>query len=543
MGDQTRLQQYAFAPPPDLIEPLRALLFDNEIAAVAPRLVTETTPPLMAKRYALAEDGFAQEMRRYFDTFEWQLHKKGLVLVQTDGKLNVETLDGEIKAQAAAVQPPRFGDDLPEGSLKDLVAPLTGIRALLEQANVAVATRRFRLLNDDEKTVARLAVREFDFDPVAGTEQSILEVVLLPVRGYRKPLKAATATLQETGLTPADSEPLYPGLLERFGRRPGAYSAKPNYGLTPDMRADAAVKIILHALYGVMRANEAGIQADWDTEFLHDYRTAVRRTRSALSQIKGVFPAETQKYYHEGFRKLGQLTNELRDMDVYLLSRQDYRAMLPADLQPDIDPMFDFLEAKRRRALDRVVAGLQTDEYKQFIHEWAAFLVAAVPEEPSLAKAAQPISQVAGRRLLKRYRKLIDEGNKILETRDDKLMHALRIDGKKLRYLLEFFADILPPAESKALIKQLKRLQDNLGEFNDLTVQQAYLLHIAEELPLDKPVIRHTLVAIGILIEKLAQRQEEVRAEFAEIFAGFASPANQRVFARLLAATEEQSAS
>ena len=40
-----------------------------------------------------------------------------------------------------------------------------------------------------------------------------------------------------------------------------------------------------------LRINEDGVRKDLDSEFLHDFRVAVRRTRSALSQIKGVFPA------------------------------------------------------------------------------------------------------------------------------------------------------------------------------------------------------------------------------------------------------------
>ena len=306
------------------------------------------------------------------------------------------------------------------------------------------------------------------------------------------------------------------------------------------MRADEAAKIILRALQQVIRENEAGIQADLDTEFLHDFRTAVRRTRSALSQIKGVFPAEPTEQAKQAFRGLGQLTNELRDLDVYLLSRDHYRALLPDALQADIDPMFDFLADKRTGALQRVVAGLQSAEYEALMTEWSAFLHAAPSAMEDAPKAGQPIAKLARRRLLKRYRRLIDEGNRILEEQDDALMHALRIDGKKLRYLMEFFAEILPKQESKRLIKQLKRLQDNLGEFNDLTVQQAYLLHVADELPLDDPRMRRTLVAIGVLIEQLARRQAEVRAAFAEIFAAFAAPANQQAFARLLAEETEE---
>ncbi|MFC1662475.1 CHAD domain-containing protein, partial [Gemmatimonadota bacterium] len=39
-----------------------------------------------------------------------------------------------------------------------------------------------------------------------------------------------------------------------------------------------------------MRANEVGMLKNLDSEFLHDFRVAVRRTRSGLTQLKGVFP-------------------------------------------------------------------------------------------------------------------------------------------------------------------------------------------------------------------------------------------------------------
>ncbi len=88
-----------------------------------------------------------------------------------------------------------------------------------------------------------------------------------------------------------------------------------------------------------MRANEEGIKADSDMEFLHDYRTAVRRTRSALSQIPDVFPPETTERYKEAFGLLGEQSNRLRDLDVYLLSEPEYRAMFPEAMRDHIAPL------------------------------------------------------------------------------------------------------------------------------------------------------------------------------------------------------------
>ena len=117
-------------------------------------------------------------------------------------------------------------------------------------------------------------------------------------------------------------------------------------------------------------------------------------------------------------------------------------------------------------------------------------------------------------------------------------MHALRIDCKKLRYLIEFFASLFPPTKIRQLINQLKRLQDNLGDFNDLSVQQEYLLSIAGELPINDMESRRALLATGSLVESLAHQQQLVRDAFAKTFTNFASPENQELYQQLYSGKE-----
>jgi CHAD domain-containing protein len=151
------------------------------------------------------------------------------------------------------------------------------------------------------------------------------------------------------------------------------------------------------------------------------------------------------------------------------------------------------------------------------------------------ANGAMPIVDLARKRIYKRYRRVIKDGDYILTHMQDQLLHDLRIECKKLRYLMEFFASLFPRKKMVRLIKQLKKLQDNLGDFNDLSVQQDYLMHMAEELPLDDPRSRKALVATGYLVENLAYQQKAVKAEFADTFTEFASPANQKLFRQLFA--------
>jgi len=151
---------------------------------------------------------------------------------------------------------------------------------------------------------------------------------------------------------------------------------------------------------------------------------------------------------------------------------------------------------------------------------------------------------LAGERIYKRYRGVIKSGNRILENSEDEMLHALRIECKKLRYLMEFFASLFPAKEINELIQQLKKLQNNLGDFNDLCVQQEYLLNLAAEIPDDQQSqSRRTILAVGSLIGRLDAEKSRVKDSFAQTFTGFAAPANQKLFKALFATAKKERSS
>ena len=61
-------------------------------------------------------------------------------------------------------------------------------------------------------------------------------------------------------------------------------------------------------------------------------------------------------------------------------------------------------------------------------------------------------------------------------------LHDLRKQGKELRYLFELFGSLFPKDALGSAIKDLKWLQDNLGEFQDTEVQRLAVRAFAEEL-------------------------------------------------------------
>ena len=295
----------------------------------------------------------------------------------------------------------------------------------------------------------------------------------------------------------------------------------------------------MRQLLDTMRANMDGIRHDIDTEFLHDFRVAVRRTRSALSQVKQVFPERTARHFSQEFRFLGQATNALRDLDVYLLAEPEYRSLLPDALQDDIAPLFEYLRSQRSQAHADVVQVLDSAATIQMLSDWDTLLnlESTSANSASAMNAAVPIHILSQQRIYGRYAHILKKGRPLLKNAEDEKLHSLRIACKKLRYLLEFFASLYPEDDVQRLISDLRRLQDNLGEFNDLSVQQAYLVAVAQELSHDDVRTAPALVATGALVEKLASLQLEVKGEFADRFRAFASKQNQALYRELFTVT------
>jgi CHAD domain-containing protein len=115
----------------------------------------------------------------------------------------------------------------------------------------------------------------------------------------------------------------------------------------------------------------------------------------------------------------------------------------------------------------------------------------------------------------------------------DEKLHRLRIQCKKLRYLLEFFASLFPSDEITLLTKQLKQFQDNLGEFNDLSVQRNTLKEYLDTIVPESDRAILVAAAIGGLITNLNMRQQHVRAEFSDQFRLFGQKKNTKLVKQL----------
>ncbi len=299
--------------------------------------------------------------------------------------------------------------------------------------------------------------------------------------------------------------------------------------LEPDQRSDMAVRQILVHLLDTLRGNVDGVIEVVDPEPLHDLRVATRRTRSALSTIKSVLPDSFDADFAPGFKWLGNVTGPCRDLDVHLIEMEGFQRQLELS-DGSLDPLRQLLEELRRDEHLRVCESLDSERFRNLIEEWDEALHSETGTEPEPSHARRPVIDLAGRKIHKAYRRFVRRGAKLADDAPEKAFHRLRIDAKKLRYLLEFFSDLYPEEIVRLLVKNLKRLQDTLGGFNDMAVQQARLAALADQLNASGSASPDTLISTERLAQAMAERQDEHRRAFANRFASFASADNRQLY-------------
>jgi len=412
------------------------------------------------------------------------------------------------------------------------LAPLLDMRALLPVCTLDYEIYHLNIINKDEKTILRLLIEEYS--------QFNNRVLLQPVRGYDKAAEHIVEILTATlGLTATD-KPVLLIALQVQGRKPKDYSSKLNINLDPGMRADIAGKYIYSHLLKAIKANEQGTIADTDSEFLHDFRVAVRRTRAGLSQIKGILPANSGAYYADFFSWLGQITGPTRDLDVYLLNFERYKSSLPASIREDLNPLYDFLLGKQQKSQKELAKKLQSPKYLSTLAEWEQFLKEPSYKKPLEQNAKLTIKELADRRIWKIFTRVLEEGEAITDLSPAEALHDLRKSCKKLRYLMEFFQSLYPENQIKCLIKNLKGLQEVLGDFQDYAVQEHNLKLFGEEM-MALNIHANTFLAMGVLVQDLDAHRCNARKDFASRFEDFKEEENRSAFTLLFAPAKPHS--
>jgi CHAD domain-containing protein len=492
----------------------------------------------------------------YLDTFDGRLHGDDLVLHRSradrDGQVRLTLVEpgapdrsGTVDAAVTTRSPDRLlGADLP-GPIGSRLADVIENRALLPIARVSSRRLAAAVLDRERKTVVRLTAET----PVAharGRAPVPLadRIRVQPVLGYDRDHERVVAALDDLGLRPAAGT-IVDDAVTATGGRPGGVSTKVAVPLTATTRSDIAAVSICRRLADMVDANLPGTIDDLDPEFLHDLRVAIRRTRSVLKELKGVLPKDDEERSRADLRWIQEITGPTRDIDVELAGWPALVAALPAAPAADLEPLRLLMGEHRAAEFARMRRTLRGTRFRTAWAAWRATLDRPLPladegrdededgdgDSAGVNRvppaAALPIGETAGARIAAVYRDMVRLGRSIDDDSPSEDLHDLRKRGKELRYLLELFGQLWPDDVVGPMVATLKALQDVLGRFQDDQVEATYLRAWGPEL-VGQPGGTDSLIALGLVIDRLATDQADARAHFAERFAPFAAKDRRR---------------
>ena len=214
----------------------------------------------------------------------------------------------------------------------------------------------------------------------------------------------------------------------------------------------------LHALDERLReAAPRVLSSVRDEKAVHDFRVALRRTRTVLEMSRSIFGRFRSDEVRAALRDVQRATGALRDEEVLLELVDSLRVS-----DPEVQTWLKRRRARERR-LRRVLArAIEAGELERGCRLLDALLAFRV--EPS-----------RDRRLTKFARRAVADARRRVERRrdarldDPRALHRLRIAYKRLRYVIETVAEALP-ADVIAMAPPTARLQNRLGRIHDVDI-------------------------------------------------------------------------
>jgi triphosphatase len=468
----------------------------------------------------------------YYDTEDWRFYRAGYALhLRQDGESAEATMkalvpaEGGLRRRREISQPIEGVENLKgiPGPVGERVRRLAGTADLRPLFEVSTRRRTYTLRSEtpssgeivedtsgnirpqnseqDAIVVAEIALDESEIVANSGdsTHLSRVEVEVgsdaaiqdgvgdfVEVLKEALKLRPTRASKFRTGLSIADLSP----------------EVAPDLGPTQieaTLSAGEVAFAILRRHFAEMLAHEPGVRLGEDPEELHDMRVATRRLRAALKLYSDALPKRSERYERD-LRWVAGALGEVRDLDVHL-QRLTEEASRNGEV---LEEVVSLLRERRVEARRRMLEALDSNRYQRLLASFSATLRRGRSPSPT-----DPILEGAPELVRDRYKKVRKAANKLREDSPPEHFHDLRKKGKRLRYALEPLQEIYgKPA--KKMVKLLKKVQDDLGDHQDLIVASGLM----EELGGAGDLPPQDAFSMGSMAERYSREASELRSGF-----------------------------
>ncbi|WP_448577686.1 CYTH and CHAD domain-containing protein [Thermaurantiacus sp.] len=441
---------------------LKAALQPAELAKVA---------RLVARRASAARTDLL--ITRYLDTPDGRLAAAGIALrLRTSpGKPVVQSikagrvaLGGFQHAREWEAELPGPGPDLSAVADTALVARLHALidgHRLVRQFETRVRRRSFRLVEPGGEVdiaidrgliragKARETISEIELELKAGSP----EILFILARGLlaHRPARLLLPNKAERGAALAAGAPLGPAVV----------SSRPVEVPQATPSGEGFDRLML-GLSEAVAANLYMTLVSEEPEGPHQLRVALRRLRTALRLFRPILERDLADELARTARDIGRLVSPLRDADV----------LAGGLLMPRADPGLASVLRRWTEETRRTVRGqlLDVGATGFAIRLLSLAALGGWQRQGQRDRLLRPHEEVV-RPALSRLWARVSHAGKRLAGLSPEERHELRKDLKKLRYAMEM---VSREAQPGGFVPALKRLLQDLGDLNDLSVLEGF---------------------------------------------------------------------
>lgn len=298
--------------------------------------------------------------------------------------------------------------------------------------------------------------------------------------------------------------------------RPAAFpELPPPLTAAPSDPAPHHVRAALDLRLRALLRHDPGTRTGEDIEDLHQMRVAVRRMRATLKAARPLLDAAWADGLRAELGWLGRALGPVRDLDVLLLRLRGEAATLPERERAAAEVLVGGLEAERVEARAAMLAALEAPRYTALVERLADAIRLPLPTPSATQAQPELMDLVRGevRRLQKAVRRAGDDPA-------DEVLHALRIDGKRVRYTGELVQPALARGRQAKAVRRLlaatAELQEVLGDHQDACVAEHRVRALLDGLATgsEEALDAHVVFVAGRLVERERARAEALRGQW-----------------------------
>lgn len=477
----------------------------------------------------------ARQRVTFLDTSDGRVARAGACLTMTEdsGGTRLQWQHGNQRIACTLDGKAQFAWDLPPGPVRQRIDPIIEARRLLPLADIEQDAVLLDVMDETRKTIARINIvagRVRAPKPRSAWQPLRPFLTLNALRGYDEQCTGPIAIIDSRPGIERTDLALQSHVLRTLGADAPHDVSVYRAALDPSMRADIGSLTMHRELLRIVSANHAGVVADLDSEFLHDFRIGVRRSRTLFEQLQGVLPQAEVDHFSAELAWLGRITGTARDLDVLRAALRSTAKHLDADHRR---PMLAALEQERILARRDLVAELTSARYRHLIERWTEFLAAKRPGEFAEACSALPLMTLVSQRGWGLYQNTLCAIERVRNDTPADELHQIRIAAKKLRYLIDAAIGLYAAEDLAVALQALGRLQSVLGELGDAGMQASWYRRYAAALGNTERAAIAASRAAEALADLADRRAQALRKPMNQQLLRFGESATRLAFERI----------